>query len=557
MLFLNSENFWQNIKRDRYLLLALALAFILRTTNPTFGSPSLYISNDEAIAHLSALNMIAQETPISIANYTPLGAYIQIPFLITSFFAMKILGLVNNAADFELFLLTHEGYFLFIPRLISGLFGSLTIFLIFKITRELFKERRIAICAAFLSAVSFNLVQISHFGRPWAPALFFMALGLFLVLKNRVFLSYSSIAIAFGFHQVGLFFLPLLFLMTKRKISLGTFGSIILSATLMIFFSSLTLKTGVIESILNGQSFIRTHVLITDFLAGNFDIVDSAIRTFKNNIVQNFIVNLFLTDGVIFIFAMLGIFKYCRANNILLSLTLYFLIYFLFAALFFHPLVRYLLPLWIILIPFAARSISNLKKTSLIIGLILVASINSVWWNILYSKIPTFIQARDWIQNNIPDNVSIAFTGNRYRLFVPSSEAIKITTKFENNFYKRLASRLSGENADNVRNIVYVSYFPGKAKLEKLRSASREKGIVYVVDYYLDPQERLFLEAPDSFEVIAKFYPREDNRFRMPELLFDTNARFPAEHYNSNISKFSLARMGPYFEILKVKNFRF
>src|SRR3989344_8182537 len=123
MSFLNLKNFWRSIRQDQLLLLILLIGLALRGLNPTFGSPSLYVSNDEAIAHLSAFNMIANETPVSIANYTPLGAYVQIPFLVASFLAMRILGLISSVGEFELFVLTHEGYFLFIPRLISAFFG--------------------------------------------------------------------------------------------------------------------------------------------------------------------------------------------------------------------------------------------------------------------------------------------------------------------------------------------------------------------------------------------------------------------------------------------------
>src|SRR3989338_1754125 len=97
MSFLNLKSFWQSIKKDKQsfsanklLLLALLVGLLLRGLNSTFGSPSLYISNDEAIAHLSAWNMLAEKTPVSIANYTPLGAYIQIPFLVVSFLIMKM-----------------------------------------------------------------------------------------------------------------------------------------------------------------------------------------------------------------------------------------------------------------------------------------------------------------------------------------------------------------------------------------------------------------------------------------------------------------------------------
>src|SRR3989344_7861779 len=213
----NLANFYQSFKKDKYLLAALFLGLVLRGLNPTFGSPSLFVSNDEAIAHLSSFNMIANKTPISIANYTPLGAYLQIPFLLASFLVMKISGLVSNAGDFELFVLTHEGYFLFVPRLISAFFGTLTILVIYKITLLLFKNSQTAIISAFLTAVSFNLVHISHFGRPWAAALFFFTLAVYLTIKSKWFLSPIAVGISYGFHQVGILAIPLIFWLNEHN----------------------------------------------------------------------------------------------------------------------------------------------------------------------------------------------------------------------------------------------------------------------------------------------------------------------------------------------------
>src|SRR3989344_4321973 len=225
MSFLNLKNFWQSIKRDRFLLLILFLGLLLRGLNPTFGSPSLSVSNDEAVAHLAAWNMLANKTPISIANYTPLGAYIQIPLLVLSYLAMRILGLVSSISDFELFVLTREGYFLFIPRLISALFGTLTILVIYKLTLFLFKEKKVAFIASFFTAVSFNLVHISHFGNPWSPALFFIALSVHFALKKQVVKSFIIGSISFGFHQAGIFTLPLLLILNikskLRKLLIG------------------------------------------------------------------------------------------------------------------------------------------------------------------------------------------------------------------------------------------------------------------------------------------------------------------------------------------------
>src|SRR3989344_5573924 len=99
-------------KFEKYFLpLILLLGLLLRGLNPTFGSPSLFISNDEASLHLAALNMLANKIPVSIANYTPLGAFIQIPIIIISFLIMRFFNLVDSVQNFEFFLLAHQGYF--------------------------------------------------------------------------------------------------------------------------------------------------------------------------------------------------------------------------------------------------------------------------------------------------------------------------------------------------------------------------------------------------------------------------------------------------------------
>lgn len=558
MLFLNLKNFVKSIRQGKLLLLALFFGLLLRSLNPTFGSPSLYVSNDEAIAHLSAFNMIATKTPVSIANYTPLGAYVQIPLLIVSFVSMKALGYVNNTNDFELFVLTHEGYFLFVPRLISAFFGTLTIIVIYKITKLLFGNRKTAITAAFLCTVSFNFVHASHFGRPWSVALFFMALALLFSLKKRVFVAYVSIALAYGFHQVGLLFLPLVFLLTFKNRSLKIALSIFICAVLVILFSNLTLKVGIIESIKNGQSFVRSNVLITDLLRGDFNIVKSILFTIRGNFAQNYLVNLLLTDGVLFLSSLLGILIVFRQRSKTATILIaYFLLYFIFASLFFHPLIRYLVPLLIILIPFAAYAIIHLlgRKSYLIVLLILLASINSLYWNYLFIKRPTFVLAHEWIEQNIPVDLPIAYMGGRFYTFTPNKTAIDKMQNFLPTAYERLEKILPNDNIENVRNIVYIGSFSGESKSQRLMTASKSNDFKYVVDYYLDPEDSLYLQNPNSFEVIAKFYPvKNSSHYKLPESLFDSNAKFPPGNYNSNISKFTLERMGPYFEVLKVKS---
>ncbi len=210
MSYQSLTNFFRNIPSKYILLLIVVLGFLLRVNNLTIGFPVLYSSNDEAVYHLSALNMIANKTPFALGNYGPLGSYTQIPFLFLSLFIFLVTGKINSVSGFEFLVVTHEGYFLFIPRIISALFGTLTILAAYKLSKELFGKKEVALFSALLTALSFNLVHISHLARSWSPAIFFaMAAVIFAVkaVKNQsqyqrlIIYSLIACAISFGFHQ--------------------------------------------------------------------------------------------------------------------------------------------------------------------------------------------------------------------------------------------------------------------------------------------------------------------------------------------------------------------
>lgn len=572
MSYQSLKNFWQNIKRDWLLVAILFVGLILRGLNPTFGSPSLFISNDEAVAHQSALNMLAAKTPISIANYTPMGAWVQIPFLVGSFWVMKLAGVAPDLRDFELFLLTHEGYFLFIPRLLSALFGTLTILVIYKITLLLFHlrggkdyhleggsdERNVALIAAFLTAVSFNLVHISHFGRPWAAALFFFVLAIYLAIRAKYTLSYLAVAISFGFHQVGIFAAPLIFWLTKHRLSFGNLANIVAMVLLFAIFSSLTLRTGLVESIRQDQSFLKMGKLLADIIVGNQNLGSSLLATIKDNLIFYFGLNLLVTDGVLLLFGIWGIVKSRLSDAASKRLIIFLVSYFLFASLFFHPLLRYLFPIILLVIPFAAWGIySILKNRQFLVSLVLLlASINSFWWNWLYLKTPTFIQVHGWLNENVSEETPIAYIGGRFQTFVPNIGAIRHTQTVSPNFYHRLASIIDEDYPDNVRNIVYVTKFPGKNKFEQLENATVNYPVEYIIDYYLDDKERLYSTRPEAFEILVQFNPtRSGQLVGIPEPLFDASWNFPTNDPRPKVSMYSLERIGPYFDILKLKTY--
>ncbi len=526
----------------------------LRAANPTFGSPSLYVSNDEAIAHLSAWNMLAAKTPVSIANYTPLGAYIQLPFLAASYLTMKALGLVHNATGFEVFVLTREGYFLFIPRLISAFFGSLLIILVYKITLLMFNQKRAALISAFMTAVSFNLVHISNTGRPWSAALFFIVLSFYLALKGNRLFPYLVLGVAYGFHQAAFLALPLIILAGRGKIRWKIAGAVMFLLFFLIF-NNLTLKTGLVQAIANNQSFLKKGKFLADFITGEKDLFGSPIGTFQNNLSFYFLKNIFVTDGGILGFGILGIFL-CRKVFFIRSVITYLILYFVFASLFFHPLIRYLLIPLILLIPFSAIGIAKLITNKFLLAIILVLiSINSLWWVNLYIKKPTFLMAQEWVKINIDKDVPVAYTGGRFSIFVPNREAISYMQKVTPNLWQKLYG-LNLENSENVRNIIYSGKFPGSEKIVQFENATLNYPVKYVLDYYLDPRESINVKNSDRFILVKHFSPASfKGQGRIAETLFDPSSNFGTYDRKGSGSMYSLERTGPIFDILMVKNY--
>lgn len=522
--------------------------------------------------------MLANKTPVSIANYTPLGTYIQIPIIIISFLIMRVFNLIDSIQNFEFFILAHQGYFLFIPRLMSALLGTLTILVVYKLTLLMVNvtnhksAKIVAFIAAFLTAMSFSLVHISHLGRPWSASIFFLVLSIYFTYKKKYIYTFTAMALSFGFHQVGLVIFPFVLfswlLESSRKSLLGP----LIFLTLVGLFSSLTLRSGIINAIERNQSFLKDGTLFRALIAGEFSFPNSLINTVENNLAGYFISSYIFTDGIIFVFGFAGILTLLKLNKQSFSankqsfstnknnllLILYIVFYFLFASLFFLPSLKYMLPMTLLLIPFAAFGIYNYFRWNkfAIAIILLLASLNSLWWNWLYLKTPTFIQTHNWINSNIDPNTPIAYTGSRQQTFSPSLNAIDHMQSSSPNVYQRLRKFLvfKQRNMDNIRNIIYISNFPGKTKEEKFKNATKNYPVVYVVDYYLDPNDRIYLTDPSHFEIIANFNPvRNRQMFNLPEPLFEASSNFLTYDNNIEISMYQLDRTGPYFDILKVK----
>lgn len=553
-----------NIPGKYKIFLVLILGFILRFNNLTIGFPILLVSNDEAIYHQSALNMIADKTLFTIGNYGPLGSYIQIPFLILASAVLFITGKITNINDLEFLLLTQEGYMLFIPRVISVMFGTLSILVIYKLAYELFRDQKIAIWAGLLGAISFNLVHISHLARGWAGAIFFILLAVLFALKSttphknqlkNTLLAYFFSAVGFGFHQMtGLAFLLIILIRilarNKESSFIDDFKGIFLWIILLLILNFLSLGSNFLRLLTPNHPTVGLILIPQD---KNF--MEFITHFFSPSKFFHIFHNLLISDGIIVILATLFFLRH-STQKIIFPLLIYIIFNMFLAAAIFPPFLRYLLPSLFLLPIFAASSLvsitERLHNSYLFLSLFLVfiligSSFNSLSWNLLILKTPTFIQVRQWLDQNIDQQVPIAYTASRYFGYTPSWDAGTVIRKFKPNYYLRSSQLINKNYPPNVRNILYTNQLDGNNKKEKFEKGIKMYPVNFVIDSYLISSDRLLPHLDqEKFKLVAHFSPstRKIYNINIPEPLTDPAFSFPL---------FKIDRVGPYFDVLEIK----
>lgn len=558
------------LKKDKYLniilLVIILFGFINRFINPTFGSPVLYVNGDEAPNYLNALYIIAEKNPfIDVAIYPPFGAYIQIPFLLLAFIGELIFGGIKSIAELKFFILTNQGYFLFIPRIISGIFGGLTLFLIYKITNLLYpKKQLISLFSTLLVALSFNHVQMSNSGRPWAPSMFFFLLAVLfsiksvLYIKNKLVNSITAAfytVISYGFHQVGIFslwfFIVLRVYQNKHSFSKvlkdknTMFGIIIgnLGVLFIMILNSYGPQTGLFRDI--GQ------------YPSNYSLISKLTDIVRNNHIIYYLQQFLVSEPIIFIFFIVSLLITRRLNNHIFRAVFFYLISTFLIVSFSFAQTRYMLPV-ILIMPFFAGFalevfISSLKrgviKQIIITVIVIIAAFNSVLWSSLYIKKPTFIQAHDWIEHHIKPEEVILSTAIRFSAYTPAKDVLPIQQKEDPGFYHQVAELLKeGEYPRNVRNIIYLG------KVGRLVSEETPRiletlpvSYKYIIDIYWDELKDSKLSQVDKtkYSLKASFSPLKNrSSVKITQNILTTVDRIPLP-----LELLRLERAGPFVDI--------
>jgi 4-amino-4-deoxy-L-arabinose transferase-like glycosyltransferase len=177
--------------RNNAVPLAIAVIFLvalaLRAWGIRFGLPNLYHPDEWAVFDRALAMMRTGDFNPHDFIYPTVYMYMQLAWLVVSFFYGVSKGLYTSVSDVNVVDLYLWGRFL------TALLGALTVYVTYLTGRELF-GRKVGLLSALLLTFSFLHLRDSHYITVDVPAVFFLSISLFFavrILRSGEIFDYS------------------------------------------------------------------------------------------------------------------------------------------------------------------------------------------------------------------------------------------------------------------------------------------------------------------------------------------------------------------------------
>lgn len=532
----------------------MLLALVLRIWGATYAFPNLVI-NDESAFVYGALKMLEFKTFIPAFHpeeFKALYYFSFIPSLYAVVFAPFLLvaylfSSFSSLADFKLYLTLDPSVIWIAARIFSAVFGTLTVYLVYRLALLWFENKKIALFSALFLALSLFHIQLSHMARHWIYGAFFATLAwIFIALiyksgqRKHYFWGGVSAGLSFGATPPSaLVLLPLGFLhFLKQKFvdrNLVISGvSFLALALLFIFLHPYGLTLGDTGS----ESGILANVWERLSHPGErspFGFLGLA---------GHFLEILWRSETFLLIFAALGaVFFFKRDLRLGVSVFLFFISYIFLMYTFFTALPRavlVILPLGAVLAGLGLGKFTELFERKILIKSFVIAVIfilpllSAARYDYLLSAADTRTLATAWIRENIP-------AGNKILAYLP---------------VMRLANTKEGINKME------------KLDAKSLRAADRAL-LKTKPEFYPEPAFEIlnlhflpgYSVSPEGFQYLVLEYEKADQSDIPPgvrELVFNARLlkRFESQlEFKDEISAlfpwefFEIQRFGPFVDI--------
>ncbi|MBI3046099.1 MAG: glycosyltransferase family 39 protein [Candidatus Harrisonbacteria bacterium] len=170
------------------LIYILVFAFLVRVAGINYGLP-LWLIDDEPPFTLAALKMIQLKTLLpasyleefrTVLYYPPYLSYLYLlPFSIL--LGIKYLLFSGGREQFIYYLTSDLSQFFLIARFFNVLMGVVSVYLLYRVAKNILRQEAPALLAAFFLTTSLFHILMSTNGRHWLPVSFFTILVLWIL----------------------------------------------------------------------------------------------------------------------------------------------------------------------------------------------------------------------------------------------------------------------------------------------------------------------------------------------------------------------------------------
>ncbi len=408
---------------DKYgIFLIIFFAFVLRVAGINYGLPLTSLVADESALPFASLKMIQLKTLLPglhsaefqhILYYPPYIAYLYIfPFLLIA--GLKFLTSGLPIAEFQNYIAANLSPFFIAARSINIVLAAVSIWLVYKITLNIFQNKKAAVLASFFLATSLLHMSLSMVARHWLPASFLFLLGLFFLtrpdwsFKKRYFLSVLTAGIGMGVTPItGLIGVLILlwYLFYERH---GVAG--LLKERFFYKLFPLFLLLAAIPVVLYPASY--------NFFRSSGGAEKTLLGVFASPV--SFLKLAFVTEPVLMLFAVFGLVAaFFSGRKLFWTAILFIFAYSAAFYLVYWNLHRFVLPLLCLLAVFSGYGFAtawayfkNISFRTVAVILLVMPLAVALRFSYLTYIGDSRIMARDWIAKNVPAGAKIIVAGD-------------------------------------------------------------------------------------------------------------------------------------------------
>lgn len=499
--------------------LILLFAFLLRVVGIGYGLP-LTVVADETPFTFAALKMLQLKTlvpalhPEAFQAILPYPPYLSYMLLLPFTLILSVQYLLwsaplettslmgqGSAELFQAHLVSDLSAFFLTARLVNVVFGTLSVFLVYRIAQTLFRSRIAAITASFLLATSILHIALSMTGRNWIPVSFVFLLIFYVLtrqwtLQRRHLLTFAIAGIAMGISSLSAFFCVFIIL-HYVLFDARSFKNVMSDLPRMVFGALIFVGLAIIPSFLyrSGNAFLGAITLFEQKSLGEFFLSPwSALSLVAYS-------EPVLSGAFVLGLGMLS-FSYRRLSALFALWTLFYIAVFYFLFRFDARFLLPLLPLFALAGGYAIAQMWN-QRTKIFILIMLMLPLGvALPVSFLSMQGDTRDHARSWVLEHLTaEDKILVFSSAMHiptqKAAVAELRAIDATTIRSINEADEVIDRIDAPYALN--NLTSIT---NKEFIKDLPRHAKQHQYAYVL---LEPRSLvMFPEMAEAFAVITK-----------------------------------------------------